>query len=168
MAVSYNEIVKPVKVEGKMAVPRARTTEVAAGLDMNTFLLISLLDKDGTSSSLKDLLPIILMSQGGAGMGGDLLSNPLLLMTLLDDDSKIDSDLILIMTLMNGGGLGGSTDLLGSPLLLMTLLKDDTSSSMKDLLPLLLLLDDNSTDISDLLLIMMVSGGGLGGAGGAA
>lgn len=210
-----------------------RTTEIGAGIDMNTFLLISLLDKDGSSSSLKDILPIMLMTQGGAGMGGDLLSNPLLLMSLLDDDKDSKtSDLLLIMTLMNGGGLGGSTDLLGSPLLLMTLLKDDSSSltdllpilvlsgglgggaaggadlmsnpllllllldgdsnstldkllpiillgsmsasgspaagGMNSILPLLLLLDGNDTDISDLLLIMMVSGGGLGGAGGAA
>jgi len=138
MTQSYNKMVKPVKV-GNKTVPGVRSTEVSGGLDMNTFLLISLLDKDGSSSSLSDLLPIILMSQGGSGMGGDLLSNPLLLMSLLDDDdSSSSSDLLLIMTLMNGGGLGGSTDLLGSPLLLMTLLKDD-SSSMSDLLPILLL-----------------------------
>jgi len=119
--------------------PGVRTGHTAAaGLDMNTFLLISLLDDDSGSSSLTKLLPILLMSQGGTGMGGDLLSNPLLLISMLDDDSK-SSDLLLIMTLMNGGGLGGSTDLLGSPLLLMTLLKDDSSSSMSKLLPILLL-----------------------------
>jgi len=129
--------------------PGLRTAQVAAaGIDMNTFLLISLLDDDSGSSSLKKLLPILLMSQGGTGMGGDLLSNPLLLISLLDDDKDSKtSDLLLIMTLMNGGGLGGSTDLLGSPLLLMTLLKDDNSSISK-LLPILLL------------------SGGLGGLGG--
>jgi len=138
----YNEITGNVVTEDGKA-PMVRTSEIALtaapGLDMNTFLLISLLDKDdGSKSSLSKLLPILLMSQGGAGMGGDLLSNPLLLITLLDDDkSSSSSDLLLIMTLMNSGGLGGSTDLLSSPLLLITLLKDD--SSISDLLPILLL-----------------------------
>merc|ERR1712183_586686 len=137
----YNEITGNVETpEGNSPVVKAGEVTVAPGLDMNTFLLISLLDKDDASkSSLDKLLPIILMSGGGAGMGGDLLSNPLLLLTLLDDKTSTssNSDLLLIMTLMNSGGLGGSTDLLSSPLLLMTLLKDN--SSMTDLLPILLL-----------------------------
>merc|ERR1712042_178893 len=137
----YNELTGNVETpEGKTPIIKTAEVSVAAApaLDMNTFLLISLLDKDDASSSTLDkLLPIILMSQGGTGMGGDLLSNPLLLMTLLDDDKSGSSDLLLIMTLMNSGGLGGSTDLLSSPLLLLTLLKDD--NSMTDLLPILLL-----------------------------
>merc|ERR1712202_1569 len=137
----YNEITGNVETpEGDIPMVRTADVTVAPGLDMNTFLLISLLDKDdASSSSLDKLLPIILMSGGGAGMGGDLLSNPLLLLTLLDDKTSTgsNSDLLLIMTLMNSGGLGGSTDLLSSPLLLMTLLKDN--SSMTDLLPILLL-----------------------------
>jgi len=137
----YNELTGNVETpEGKTPIIKTAEVSVAAApaLDMNTFLLISLLDKDDASSSTLDkLLPIILMSQGGTGMGGDLLSNPLLLMTLLDDDKSGSSDLLLIMTLMNSGGLGGSTDLLSSPLLLLTLLKDN--SSMTDLLPILLL-----------------------------
>merc|ERR1712142_1448429 len=137
----YNELTRNVETpEGKTPIIKTAEVSVAAApaLDMNTFLLISLLDKDDASSSTLDkLLPIILMSQGGTGMGGDLLSNPLLLLTLLDDDKSGSSDLLLIMTLMNSGGLGGSTDLLSSPLLLLTLLKDN--SSMTDLLPILLL-----------------------------
>merc|ERR1712183_962502 len=137
----YNEITGNVETpEGDIPMVRTADVTVSGGLDMNTFLLISLLDKDdASSSSLDNLLPIILMSGGGAGMGGDLLSNPLLLLTLLDDKTSTssNSDLLLIMTLMNSGGLGGSTDLLSSPLLLMTLLKDN--SSMTDLLPILLL-----------------------------
>merc|ERR1719348_422586 len=185
----YNEITGNVPTNGTAA-PVVRASEVATaaapGLDMNTFLLISLLDKDSGSSSLSKLLPIMLMSQGGAGMGGDLLSNPLLLMTLLDDDKSGSSDLLLIMTLMNSGGLGGSTDLLSSPLLLLTLLKDNSSmtnllpillmgsmgasgmgagAGINGILPLILLLDGNSTGTSDLLLIMLASGGALGGAG---
>merc|ERR1719427_131341 len=81
----YNEITGNVE-KPKGVSPGVRTADVtvAGGLDMNTFLLISLLDKDDAfASSLDKLLPIILMSGGGAGMGGDLLSNPLLLLTLL-------------------------------------------------------------------------------------
>merc|ERR1712202_77323 len=153
----YNEITGNVETpEGDIPMVRTADVTVAPGLDMNTFLLISLLDKDDASkSSLDKLLPIILMSGGGVGMGGDLLSNPLLLLTLLDDKTSTssNSDLLLMMTVMNSGGLGGSTDLLSSPLLLMTLLKDN--SSMTDLLPILLL----SGGLGG-------TAGGAGGAGG--
>merc|ERR1712142_1458024 len=169
----YNELTGNVETpEGKTPIIKTAEVSVAAApaLDMNTFLLISLLDKDDASSSTLDkLLPIILMSQGGTGMGGDLLSNPLLLLTLLDDDKSGSSDLLLIMTLMNSGGLGGSTDLLSSPLLLLTLLKDN--SSMKDLLPILLLsggLGGGLNSTKDLLLFSLLGSGGLGGTGGAA
>merc|ERR1712142_782439 len=78
----YNELTGNVETpEGKTPIIKTAEVSVAAApaLDMNTFLLISLLDKDDASSSTLDkLLPIILMSGGGAGMGGDLLSNPLL------------------------------------------------------------------------------------------
>merc|ERR1712183_196977 len=191
----YNEITGNVETpEGNSPVVKAGEVTVAPGLDMNTFLLISLLDKDDASkSSLDKLLPIILMSGGGAGMGGDLLSNPLLLLTLLDDKTSTssNSDLLLIMTLMNSGGLGGSTDLLSSPLLLMTLLKDN--SSMTDLLPILLLSgglgsaaaggaggldvmsnplillllldDDKSSSLTDLLPILLMGSMGASGMG---
>merc|ERR1712042_160378 len=156
----YNELTGNVETpEGKTPIIKTAEVSVAAApaLDMNTFLLISLLDKDDASSSTLDkLLPIILMSQGGTGMGGDLLSNPLLLMTLLDDDKSGSSDLLLIMTLMNSGGLGGSTDLLSgglgagagatggldimsNPLTLLLLLDDNNNSSLTKLLPILLM-----------------------------
>merc|ERR1712168_1730309 len=102
---------------------------------------------------MTDLLPILLLSGGlGAGAGAtgglDIMSNPLLL--LLDDNYNSSLTKLLPILLMGSMGASGMA----------------AGAGINEILPLILLLDGNSTGTSDLLLIMLASGGALGGAGG--
>merc|ERR1719454_1014500 len=77
------------------------------------------------SSSMKDMLPLMMMNGNGAPM------DPMMMMTLMGDDSSSMKDMLPLM-MMNGNGAPMD------PMMMMTLMGDD-SSSMKDMLPLMMM-----------------------------
>merc|ERR1719454_1717098 len=94
------------------------------------------------SSSMKDMLPLMMM-QGGAEGGAPM--DPMMMMMMMGDDSSSMKDMLPLM-MMNGGN-GAPMD----PMMMMTLMGDD-SSSMKDMLPLMMmksLLDEKTCDITN-------------------
>merc|ERR1712110_371846 len=126
---------------------------------------LAVAQSDDSSSGL-DLTTLMLMS--GGNMGGNMAQNPMLMYSLLADDSD-SSDKLLPLMMMQGQGEF-------NPMMYLLLNKDD-DSSVKDLLPLmmmsgqatdmnsllpLMLLDDSSdgssSTLKDLLPLMMMSG----------
>merc|ERR1739838_1051195 len=98
----------------------------SAGGDMSSMLPLMMMG----GGDMKDMLPLLMM--GGAG--GDLMSNPAMLMMLMGDDKKTD-------------GSDAVTD------------DKDSSSSMKDLLPLLMMSGGAGGDMSSMLPMLMMGGG---------
>merc|ERR1719361_1658819 len=80
------------------------------------------------SSSMKDMLPLMMM-QGGAEGGAPM--DPMMMMMMMGDDSSSMKDMLPLM-MMNGNGAPMD------PMMMMTLMGDD-SSSMKDMLPLMMM-----------------------------
>ena len=95
-----------------------------------------------TSALSLDLPTLMMLQQGNMG-SGDMFSNPLLMMSLLDSESSDSStssfDDLLPFMIMSGG-----------------------NTDMNSLLPFLLMKDGAMDD--DLLLMMMMGGMNLGGA----
>lgn len=95
-------------------------------------MMLALLDKDG-DSSIKDILPFMLMQQSGAAG-----FNPMMLLALKDGGSTKD---LLPLLMMQQGGFG--------------------SPAAGGINPMMLLaLKDGDSDLSDLLLLQAVSGQG--------
>lgn len=92
-------------------------------------MMLALLSKDG-SSSIKDLLPLMLMQQGGAVAGG---FNPLMLLALKDGGST--KDLLPLLMMQQGGAIAGGFN----PMMLLAL-------------------SDGDSDLTDLLLMQAVAG----------
>merc|ERR1711993_140545 len=86
-----------------------------------------------------------LMLTSGGNMGGNMAQNPMLMYSLLADDSD-SSDKLLPLMMMQGQGEF-------NPMMYLLLNKDD-DSSVKDLLPLIMM-GDSDLD-SDLLMMMML------------
>merc|ERR1711981_985897 len=83
----------------------------------------------GSKSSMKDLLPLMMMSGGMGGAGGAGGMDPMMMMLMLGDDSSSSSsssmkDLLPLM--MMSGGMGGTAGAQGgmNPLLMMSLMED--------------------------------------------
>lgn len=93
-------------------------------------MMLALLDKDG-DSSIKDMLPFMLMQQGGAAG-----FNPMMLLALKDGGSTKD---LLPLLMMQQGGFGAPAAGGINPMMLLAL-------------------KDGDSDLSDLLLLQAVSG----------
>lgn len=93
-------------------------------------MMLALLDKDG-DSSIKDMLPFMLMQQGGAAG-----FNPMMLLALKDGSSTKD---LLPLLMMQQGGFGAPAAGGINPMMLLAL-------------------KDGDSDLSDLLLLQAVSG----------
>merc|ERR1739848_983459 len=123
----------------------------------------------GDDSSMKDMLPLMMMQGGANGAPMD----PMMMMMMMGDDSSSMKDMLPLM-MMQGGANGGAPM---DPMMMMTLTGDD-SGDMKDLLPLMMmqggehgamnpmmmmsLLGDDAGNMKDLLPLMMMQGGANG------
>ena len=134
---------KPVEQQPIAPVAAAQPAPLPfAGMD--PMMMMALMGDD--SSSMKDLLPLMMMNgQNGQGM------NPMMMMSLLGDDSSSMKDLLPLM-MMNGQN-GQQMD----PMMMMTLLDD--SSSMQDLLPLMMMNGQGaqSGEMNPMLLMSLLS-----------
>merc|ERR1719454_2192980 len=82
------------------------------------------------SSSMKDMLPLMMMNGNGAPM------DPMMMMMMMGDDSSSMKDMLPLMMMQGGAEGGASMDPM--MMMMMTLMGDD-SSSMKDMLPLMMM-----------------------------
>jgi hypothetical protein len=64
-------------------------------------MMLALLNKEGEGKGLKDLLPIMLMTQNGGNAGG---FNPMLLALLGDDEDSSLKDILMFQALGANGG----------------------------------------------------------------
>merc|ERR1739848_88230 len=121
----------------------------------------------GDKGSIKVIFPMMMMNGGMGGNGAPM--DPMMMMTLMGDDSGSMKDLLQLM--MMQGQNGAPMD----PMMMMMMMGDD-SSSMKDMLPLMMmqggangapmdpmimmtLMGDDSGSMKDLLPLMMMNGG---------
>merc|ERR1712050_666283 len=97
------------------------------------------------SSSMKDLLPLMMMG----GQGGQM--DPMMMMMLMGDDSSDMKELLPLM-MMNGGANGAPMD----PMMMMMMMLGDDSSSMKDLLPLMMMNGQGAEGMNPMLLMSLL------------
>merc|ERR1711990_289679 len=103
---------------------------------------LAVAQSDDSSSGL-DLTTLMLMS--GGNMGGNMAQNPMLMYSLLADDSDSSDKLLPLMMMQGGQGEF-------NPMMYL-LMKDDDSTS-KDLLPLMMM--SGQSDMNSMLPLLMM------------
>merc|ERR1712176_1406050 len=104
------------------------------GAPMDPMMMMMLMGDD--SSSMKDMLPLMMMNGNGAPM------DPMMMMTLMGDDSSDMKDLLPLM-MMNGGEQGAM-----NPMMMMSLLDEKTCEISNEALAALDLEESVKSDIA--------------------